>query len=70
MAERRVAQASVREVLLVGVLVVAVVLGAAALTSVLPASWQQVVFGTPLAIAFLIVGTALVLWRITRRPPA
>jgi hypothetical protein len=69
-AEPRVAQVGLREVLLVGVLVVAVVLGAAAITSLLPESWQQVVFRTPLAIAFLIGGTALVLWRITRRPRA
>ena len=70
MAEPRIAQAGLREVLLVGALVVMVVLGAAALTSLLPESLQQVVFGTPLAIAFLIGGTALVLWRITRRPRA
>ena len=70
MAEPRAAQAGLREVLLVGALVVAVVLGAAALTSVLPGDFQEVVLGTPLAIAVLIGGTALVLWRITRRPPA
>ena len=70
MAEPGAAQAGVREVLLVGALVVAVVLGAAVLTSLLPDAFQQVVFGTPLAIAVLIGGTVLVLWRITRRPPA
>jgi FtsH-binding integral membrane protein len=69
-AEHRTAQAGLREVLLVGALVVAVVLGAAAVTFVLPDAFQQLVFGTPLAIAVLIAGTALVLWRITRRPPA
>ena len=70
MAEPRAAQAGLREVLLVGALVVAVVLGAAALTSLLPDAFQRVVFGTPLAIAVLIAGTVLGLWRITRRPPA
>ena len=70
MVEPRPAQAGVREVLLVGVLVVAVVLGAAAVTFVLPDAFQHVVFGTPLAIAVLIGGTALVLWRISRRPRA
>ncbi len=70
MAEPAAREAGLREVLAVGALVVAAVLGAAALTSLLPASFQQVVFGTPLAIAFLIGGTALVLWRITRRPRA
>jgi hypothetical protein len=69
-AEPRAAQAGLREVLLVGALVVAVVLGAAALTSVLPDAFRQLVLGTPLTIAVLIGGTALVLWRITRRPPA
>ena len=70
MAEPRAAQAGLREVLLVGALVVAVVLGAAALTSILPDAFQQLVVETPLAIAVLIGGTALVLWRITRRPSA
>lgn len=70
MAERPGTHAGLREVLLVGALVVAVVLGAAALTSVLPEAFQQVVLRTPLAIAVLIGGTTFVLWRITRRPPA
>ena len=70
MAEPRAAPAGLRDVLLVAVLVVAVVLGAAALTSVLPDAVQEVVLRTPLAITVLIGGTALVLWRITRRPPA
>jgi FtsH-binding integral membrane protein len=48
---------------------VAVVLGAAVLTSVLPTSLQEVVFHTPLAIVVLIVGTGWLLWRIARRPP-
>jgi FtsH-binding integral membrane protein len=49
--------------------VVAVVLGAAALTSLLPTSFQEVVFHTPLAIVVLIVGTGWLLWRISRRRP-
>ena len=49
--------------------VVAVVLGAAVLTSVLPTSLQEVVFHTPLAIVVLIVGTGWLLWRISRRRP-
>ena len=51
------------------VAVVGVVLGAAALTSLLPTSFQEVVFHTPLAIVVLIVGTGWLLWRISRRPP-
>lgn len=59
-----------REVLIVGALAVAVVLGAAILTSVLPTDAQRVIFHTPLLIAVLILGTGFVLWRIaTRRPP-
>jgi FtsH-binding integral membrane protein len=56
-----------REVVLVAAVVVAVVLGAAILTSVLPTSFQEIVFHTPLAIVVLIVGTAWLLWRISRR---
>ena len=49
---------------------VAVVLGAAILTSVLPVDVQRIVFHTPLLIVVLIVGTAGLLWRIAmRRPP-
>ena len=59
-----------REVLIVAVVAVAAVLGAAMLTAVLPTEAQRVIFHTPLLIAVLIVGTGLVLWRIaTRRPP-
>jgi uncharacterized membrane protein len=59
-----------REVLIVGAVAVAVVLGAAILTSVLPTDAQRVIFHTPLLIAVLILGTGFVLWRIaTRRPP-
>lgn len=58
-----------REVLLVAGVVVAVVLGAAVLTSILPTGVQEVVFRTPLAIVVLIAGTTWLLWRISRRPP-
>jgi heme A synthase len=58
-----------REVLLVAGAAVAVVLGAAILTSVLPTSLQEVVFHSPLAIIVLIAGTAWLMWRISRRPP-
>jgi hypothetical protein len=55
-----------REALVVGALTVLVVLGAAVLTFVLPADARDVVFRTPLLIVVLVVGTAGVLWRITR----
>ena len=59
-----------RDVLVVAAVAVAVVLGAAILTSVLPTDAQRFIFHTPLLIAVLIVGTGLVLWRIAaRRPP-
>jgi FtsH-binding integral membrane protein len=59
-----------REVLIVAAVAVAVVLGAAILTSVLPTDAQRIVFHTPLLIGVLIVGTVLILWRIAvRRPP-
>lgn len=58
----------VREVILLAAAVVGAVLGAAIVTSFLPAGLQGVIFHTPLAIAVLIVGTAGVLWRLTRRP--
>jgi FtsH-binding integral membrane protein len=58
-----------RQVALAAVAIVAVVLGAAALTSLLPTSLQEVVFHTPLAIIVLIVGTGWLLWRISRRRP-
>jgi hypothetical protein len=56
------------EVVVVGAVVVALVLVAAALTAILPPEAQGVVFHTPLLIAVLIVGTAIVLWRILRAP--
>ena len=58
-----------REALLVGGLTVLVVLGAAVLTFLLPAGVGDIVFKTPLLILVLIVGTAVVLWRITRPGP-
>jgi len=58
-----------REVLLVAAVAVAVVLGAAILTSVLPTGAQEIVFHTPLAIIVLVAGTGWLLWRISRRPP-
>lgn len=71
MAEpRRVArQPGWREVVVVAATVVAVVLGMAVLTSVLPTGFQEFVFHTPIAIVVLVVGTAWILWRISRRPP-
>jgi hypothetical protein len=58
-----------REVLMVALAAVAVVLGAAILTSILPRGAQEVVFHTPLAIVVLVLGTGWLLWRISRRPP-
>jgi FtsH-binding integral membrane protein len=59
-----------RDVLIVAAVAVAVVLGAAILTAVLPAEAQRLIFHTPLLIGVLIVGTGFVLWRIAaRRPP-
>jgi len=54
-------------VLGVGGVVVAVVLGVAFGTSLLPTGVQEVVFHSPLLIAVLVGGTAWVLWRIGRR---
>ena len=58
-----------REVVIAAAVAVAVVMGAAVVTSILPTNLQEVVFYTPLAIIVLIVGTAWLLWRIARRPP-
>ncbi len=55
-----------RDALLIGGLIVIVVLAAAVVTFLLPSDAQDVVFRTPLLILVLIVGTAGVLWRITR----
>ncbi len=56
----------VRDAVLVGVAAVAVVAIAVVLTALLPPDARDVVFRTPLLIVVLIVGTAGVLWRITR----
>ena len=63
MAER---QAGLREVLVLGLVVIAVVLVAVGATALLPRDAQTVVFHTPLLIVVLLLGTALVLWRILR----
>ncbi len=57
-----------REVLIVAAIVVAVVLGAAFLTGVLPTAEQNVVFKTPLAIIVIGVGTIGLLAWLARRP--
>jgi hypothetical protein len=62
-AERRI---GLREVVLVGALVVGVVAAAVVVTSVLPPEAQYIVLRTPLLILVLVLGTAGVLWRITR----
>jgi uncharacterized membrane protein len=67
-AER--SQVGARDVVIVGGIAVAAVLGAAVLTSVLPEGIQRFLFHEPVTIAVLVVGTAFVLWRVaTRRPP-
>jgi FtsH-binding integral membrane protein len=59
-----------REVLLVAGATVAAVLLFSLFTTILPPELRQLVSRTPLLIAVLVVGTALVLWRIAaRRPP-
>ena len=58
-----------REVLIVACIVVAVVLGAAFITGVLPVAGQDIVFRTPLAIVVIVVGTVGLLVRLARRPP-
>ena len=69
MAEAR-RQPGWREVLVVAAIAVAVVLGAAIATSLLPQELQRIVFHTPVLIVVLVVGTAGLLVRIgTRRPP-
>ena len=69
MAER--SQVGARDVVIVGAIAVAAVLGAAVLTSVLPEGIQRFLFHEPVTIAVLVIGTAFVLWRVaTRQPPA
>lgn len=68
MVERQ--QPGLRQVVLVAAAAVAVVLGAAVVTGILPESVQRIVFHAPLTIIVLIVGTSLVLWGVaTHRPP-
>ncbi|MES2209219.1 MAG: hypothetical protein V4515_03420 [Chloroflexota bacterium] len=63
-------QPGVRRVVLVAAAAVAVVLGAAVATSLLPEPVQRFVFHAPVTILVLMVGTGFVLWRVaTRRPP-
>jgi hypothetical protein len=60
-----------REVLLVAIAVVALALGAAAVTGLLPPAGQDVIFRTPLVIVVLVVGTVGLMIRLAiRRPPA
>jgi hypothetical protein len=61
--------ASIREVLVVAVLVVGFVLGAAVITSLLPSEGQRAVFHAPLVIAVLLSVTGWILWRAARRGP-
>ena len=56
----------VREAVLVGLATVAVVAVAVVVTALLPPEARDLVFRTPLLIVVLIVGTAGVLWTITR----
>lgn len=58
------------QVLIVAAVVVLVVLGAAAGTSLLPTEVQRLIFHGPVLIVILIVGTAWLLWRIARGRPA
>ncbi len=70
MADRPSRTLGLRDVALTAGACVAVVIGAALLTGVLPPDAQGLVFRTPLLIVVLIVGTAVALWRIARpRPP-
>lgn len=63
-------QPGLPQVLLVALVVVGVVLGAAVLTSLLPSEVQRMIFDAPVLIVVLIVGTAVMLWRIARGRPA
>ena len=58
------------EVLLVAIGVVVVVIGAAALTDLLPTEIQRLIFHGPVLIGVLVGGTAWLLWRISRGRPA
>jgi hypothetical protein len=58
-----------REVVLVAAGAAIVVLGAAFVTGLLPATVQDAIRQTPVAIAALALGTGWLLWRISRREP-
>lgn len=58
-----------RQVALVAAAVVAVVMGAAVVTGLLPTPIQQAIFHGPVLIGVLIVGTGWVLWRIAHGRP-
>lgn len=62
-------QPGLAQVLLVAAAVVAVVLGAAVLTSFLPDAVQAAIFQGPVLIIVLIGGTGWLLWRIGRPRP-
>jgi uncharacterized membrane protein YraQ (UPF0718 family) len=65
----RNAQPGWPQVILVGAAVVVGVLAAAALTGFLPTPIQQAIFHGPVLIVVLIVGTAWLLWRVSRGRP-
>ena len=65
MAERTRGK-GIREALLVGELVVVAVLLAGVVTYLLPVDARDVILRGPVLILVLIVGTAVVLWRISR----
>lgn len=62
-------QPDATEVMLVAIAVVAVVLGASVVTGILPTPIQQAILRGPVLIAFLVVGTGWLLWRISRGRP-
>ena len=66
---RRDFQPGWAEVVLVAAAVVVAVLVAAAVTGLLPAPLRDAVFNGPVIIGVLIVGTAWLLWRISRGRP-
>lgn len=55
-----------RDVVIVAILAVAVILGLEVVTTVVPGA-AALLAGTPLLIVVLIVGTAVMLWRIATR---
>ncbi|MFL5685500.1 MAG: hypothetical protein ACJ77D_05545 [Chloroflexota bacterium] len=57
------------QVAFVAASVVIVVVGAALVTGFLPEEFQRAIFHGPVLIGVLIVGTAWVLWRISRGRP-